>query len=215
MLFHAITCYLKTYKSIYKIRQREQYRFYHAGKHSFLTEERIDLLKSLGFVWRVKGKGKGDTLYDGLDAVDADAMIQIKSEGDENLGEEGGPTKKRKTAISQKNGKKAKPKKEEVESSDIDDDDEDDDDVVQMTNEVEVNNAEDSASATKTTGVIPSMNGMGLLASMTDGVPSLPSLPADQQLLFAEQQHAMRASMLENFAARANHRVSYKRSILI
>lgn len=142
-------------------------------------------------------------------------MIQIKSEGDENLGEEGGPTKKRKTAISQKNGKKAKPKKEEVESSDIDDDDEDDDDVVQMTNEVEVNNAEDSASATKTTGVIPSMNGMGLLASMTDGVPSLPSLPADQQMLFAEQQHAMRASMLENFAARANHRVSYKRSILI
>mmetsp|Transcript_12198 Transcript_12198/g.21923 ORF Transcript_12198/g.21923 Transcript_12198/m.21923 type:complete len:565 (-) Transcript_12198:110-1804(-) len=38
-------------------KQREQYRFYREGKHSFLTEERIDLLKSVGFVWQIKGRG--------------------------------------------------------------------------------------------------------------------------------------------------------------
>ena len=38
-------------------KQREQYRFYREGKHSFLTEERIDLLKSVGFVWKIKGRG--------------------------------------------------------------------------------------------------------------------------------------------------------------
>ena len=139
-------------------------------------------------------------------------MIQIKSEGGANVAEEGGPMKKRKKIISQNHGRKAKAKKEEVESSDIDDDDDDDEEeIVQMNNEVEVvTNANDLTSAAKAAGGFSSMNGMGLLASMTDGVPSLPSLPADQQLLFAEQQHAMRASMLENFAARANHRVSQK-----
>ncbi|KAL3801715.1 hypothetical protein ACHAW5_010055 [Stephanodiscus triporus] len=38
-------------------KQREQYRFYREGKHSFLTEERIDLLKASGFVWQLKGRG--------------------------------------------------------------------------------------------------------------------------------------------------------------
>ncbi len=38
-------------------KQREQYCRYQEGKHSFLTEERIDLLNSIGFVWRLKGKG--------------------------------------------------------------------------------------------------------------------------------------------------------------
>jgi len=39
-------------------KQREQYRFFKENKHSFLTEERIDLLKSVGFVWQIKGRGK-------------------------------------------------------------------------------------------------------------------------------------------------------------
>ena len=38
-------------------KQREQYRFYREGKHSFLTEERIDLLKAVGFVFQIKGRG--------------------------------------------------------------------------------------------------------------------------------------------------------------
>lgn len=38
-------------------KQREQYCYYQEGKHSFLTEERIDLLNAIGFVWRLKGKG--------------------------------------------------------------------------------------------------------------------------------------------------------------
>lgn len=37
-------------------KQREQYRFHREGKHSFLTEERIDLLKAAGFVWQIKGR---------------------------------------------------------------------------------------------------------------------------------------------------------------
>ena len=40
-------------------KQREQFRFHQEGKHSFLTEERIDLLKSVGFVWQIKGRGGG------------------------------------------------------------------------------------------------------------------------------------------------------------
>merc|ERR1712032_1282204 len=38
-------------------KQREQYRFHQEGRHSFLTDERIDLLKSVGFVWQIKGRG--------------------------------------------------------------------------------------------------------------------------------------------------------------
>ena len=37
-------------------KQREQYRFYCDGKHSFLTEERIDLLNSCNFSWKIKGR---------------------------------------------------------------------------------------------------------------------------------------------------------------
>ena len=37
-------------------KQREQYRFYREGKHCFLTEECIDLLKSVEFVWQIKGR---------------------------------------------------------------------------------------------------------------------------------------------------------------
>jgi len=39
-------------------KQREQYRFFREGRHSFLTEERIDLLKSINFTWIIKGRNK-------------------------------------------------------------------------------------------------------------------------------------------------------------
>jgi hypothetical protein len=39
-------------------KQREQYRFFREGRHSFLTEERIDLLKSINFTWQIKGRNK-------------------------------------------------------------------------------------------------------------------------------------------------------------
>ena len=41
-------------------KQREQYRFFREGRHSFLTEERIDLLKSINFTWQIKGRNKRD-----------------------------------------------------------------------------------------------------------------------------------------------------------
>ena len=37
-------------------KQREQFRFSREGRHSFLTEERIDLLKSINFTWQIKGR---------------------------------------------------------------------------------------------------------------------------------------------------------------
>jgi hypothetical protein len=196
--------------------QREQFRFYHAGKHSFLTEERIDLLKSLGFVWRVKGRVKGgDILDDHIDIEDSmlSAPIKLpKEEGKEEETEEGEDQesepkkKKRKKKVSPK---KVPPKKKPAE--------------VKADTTDSANAGSDSkpaaATAGLTAGPVPSMNGMGLLASFSDGItgmspsllPGLPSLPADydQQLLFAEQQHAARASMLENFAARANQQVSW------
>ena len=49
-------------------KQREQFRFHTEGKHSFLTEERIDLLKSVGFVWQIKGRGAKRALKDAKDA---------------------------------------------------------------------------------------------------------------------------------------------------
>jgi len=53
-------------------KQREQYRFYREGRHSFLTDERIDLLKSIGFIWKVKGRGYNKAVADGEDALDDD-----------------------------------------------------------------------------------------------------------------------------------------------
>jgi hypothetical protein len=38
-------------------KQREQYHLYREGKHSFLTEERIDLLIAADFTWQIKGRG--------------------------------------------------------------------------------------------------------------------------------------------------------------
>ena len=63
-------------------KQREQYRFYREGKHSFLTEERIDLLKAAGFVWSIKGrksaKGKkGKTESDAIQMENNDEENEV------------------------------------------------------------------------------------------------------------------------------------------
>ena len=36
-------------------KQREQYKLYQRGKHSFLTPDRLEKLNSIGFVWAVRG----------------------------------------------------------------------------------------------------------------------------------------------------------------
>ena len=216
-------------------KQREQYRFYHSGKHSFLTEERIDLLKSLGFVWRVKGKKKqevsdpregdsDDDDDDGMEGVLSVPHVDNDDEEEEDEKEKSTPkkkTKKRKKKApppkkAKKVAKKKKEEEEEEETSDVDDEDDDDeDDDAQSLDEEDKKTPADAMS--RPSGVIPSVNGMGLLASVTDqmqgipnaaGMPSLPSLPNDQQLIWAEHQHAMRASLMENVAARVNFQVS-------
>ncbi|KAL7476232.1 hypothetical protein ACHAW6_002111 [Cyclotella cf. meneghiniana] len=197
-------------------KQREQYRFYHAGRHSFLTEERIDLLKSLGFVWRVKGKGK-ETLEEQCENEDYD---------DEEEEEDSTPKKK-----SKRNRKTEVVEKDDI-ASDPDNEADDSDGGLQadaLRHELEASTADDINLDMKMTPVlqniqhrindIPStgnMNGMGLLASVTNRmngpatvpagaighVPAFPSLP-DQQLYFAQQQHAARATMA-SLAAQAN-----------
>ena len=128
-------------------------------------------------------------------------------------------TKKRKKADHfKKETKAAKKKKEEEETSDVDDDDDDDDDLDDAQSlDKEGKSSTSPDAAPRPSGVIPSVNGMGLLASVTDqiqgmpnaaGMPALPSLPHDQQLIWAEHQHAMRASLMENVAARVNFQVS-------
>jgi hypothetical protein len=158
--------------------------------------------------------------------MDGDEVMgnAIKTEMEEEEKQEAtaGPMKKRRKIPPKKAKKVDKPTTED-ESSDLDDEDEDgydDGEKVAATDEADgkPKASDDGASAIRTANFIPSMNGMGLLASVTDqmsgaipnvaGVPALPTIPADQQLFFAEQQHAVRASMLENFAARANQQVS-------
>lgn len=69
-------------------KQREQYRFYREGRHSFLPQERIDLLKSIGFTWQIKGRGlhklKKRENDSGTNSVDEDDMkmgISIQERG--------------------------------------------------------------------------------------------------------------------------------------
>ena len=202
-------------------KQREQYRFYHAGRHSFLTEERIDLLKSLGFVWRVKGKGK-ETLEEQYDNEDYDH---------EEEEEDSAPKKK-----SKRNRKTEEVEKDEI-ASDHGNEANDTDVGLQpdaLRHDMEVSTADDIDLDMKMAPVLQNMqhrisdipptgnmNGMGLLASVTNRmngpasvpagamghVPAFPSLP-DQQRFFAQQQHAARATMA-SLAAQANqHQVS-------
>lgn len=187
-------------------KQREQYRFYHAGRHSFLTEERIDLLKSLGFVWRVKGKGK--------EALGEQCNDEDYEDDDED--EDSVPKKKIKVNM-----------ETEVDKDDIaiDHDNQEDDTHVglqpdALRHEMEVSKADDVdldikmapalQNVQRRISDIPStgnMNGMGFLASVTNRmngaatapasvaggaighVPAFNSLP-DQQRFFAQQQHA-------------------------
>jgi hypothetical protein len=59
-------------------KQREQHRLLHAGKHSFLTPDRLQQLNEIGFVWHVQGPGRpgrhtslamGEPAASGLSAV--------------------------------------------------------------------------------------------------------------------------------------------------
>jgi hypothetical protein len=170
---------------------------------------------------------------DPIDMEDSNlsAVLKLPKEEDKEENEASGEPKKKKRK------KKVPLKKKEAaaaaaaaaaakEDSNADDDDgsdieDEDEEAVEETpkDEDAKTAAEDSkpAAAVTSVGPVSSMNRMGLLASISDGIPgmspgglpSLPSLPADQQLLFAEQQHAVRASMLENFAVRANQQVRY------
>eukprot|EP00804_Cyclotella_cryptica_P028722 CCRYP_008225-RA/>CCRYP_008225-RA protein AED:0.05 eAED:0.05 QI:205/1/1/1/1/1/4/428/534 len=202
-------------------KQREQYRFYHAGRHSFLTEERIDLLKSLGFVWRVKGKGK-EILEEQCDHDDDDDI-------DDDEEQDSAPKTKR------KKNSKTEVNKDEI-TTDHDTQEDDTDVVLQpdaLHHEMEVRIADDvdldmkmapsMQNVQRRIDEMPStgnMNGMGLLASVTKRmngpaagpstvpaaaighVPGFPSLP-DQQRFFAQQQQAARATMA-SLAAQAN-----------
>lgn len=163
----------------------------------------------MGFVWRVKGKGKEDFNIDSIDTEDeADDALKAEEESESDAPRK----KKRKKKLPNKKAA-AKNMDKNEQNSDIDDDD--DDEIVSNAKAKEETN-EPAAAATvpsmNNMGLFASMNGMGMLTSSVadgtpGGLPSLPSLPPDQQLYIAEQQHMARASMLDNFAARANQQV--------
>merc|ERR1712238_429550 len=43
-------------------KQREQYKLYKKGKHSFLTPDRLEKLNTIGFVWSVRGEPSVSTI---------------------------------------------------------------------------------------------------------------------------------------------------------
>jgi len=71
-------------------KQREQYRLLSMGKHSFLTPDRVQQLKSIDFVWSVKGRTpEGATavataMIPKEESTNVDSEQPIKSEADED-----------------------------------------------------------------------------------------------------------------------------------
>ena len=144
---------------------------------------------------------------------------EVKEQKDE------APEKKRRKTLSKKATKKQKDdvNKKEV-TSDVEDDDEESEDGTERSpkddKKIETDESKLPGIATlPPAGLIPTMNGMGFFNPVPDlakfggiqsghGVPALPSLPTDQQLFLAEQ-NAVRAAMVENFAARANQQMEF------
>ena len=63
-------------------KQREQFKLLKHGKHSFLTEDRLEKLNTVGFVWQVRSSIDSDILADVADSV-AVAAPGIKEEDHE------------------------------------------------------------------------------------------------------------------------------------
>jgi len=60
-------------------KQREQYKLYKKGKHSFLTPDRLEKLNTIGFVWSVRGEPSvSTTLSDKVDSTAAAAVDEEK-----------------------------------------------------------------------------------------------------------------------------------------
>merc|ERR1712194_159249 len=60
-------------------KQREQYKLYKKGKHSFLTPDRLEKLNTIGFVWSVRGEPSvSTTLSDKVDSTAAAAVHEEK-----------------------------------------------------------------------------------------------------------------------------------------
>jgi Helicase associated domain len=68
-------------------KQREQYKLYKKGQHSFLTPYRLEKLNQIGFVWQVRSgnDGEEDPLDEGKEAAHDEAAAvggAVKVEGD-------------------------------------------------------------------------------------------------------------------------------------
>merc|ERR1712238_386872 len=56
-------------------KQREQYKLYKKGKHSFLTPDRLEKLNTIGFVWSVRGEPSVSTILS--EKVDSTAAAAV------------------------------------------------------------------------------------------------------------------------------------------
>jgi Helicase associated domain len=66
-------------------KQREQYKLYKKGQHSFLTPYRLEKLNQIGFVWQVRSQndGEDELLDEGKEAVhDEAAPVKGEEDGD-------------------------------------------------------------------------------------------------------------------------------------
>jgi len=59
-------------------KQREQYKLYKKGKHSFLTPDRLEKLNTIGFVWSVRGEPSVSTILS--EKVDSTAAAAVHEE---------------------------------------------------------------------------------------------------------------------------------------
>lgn len=64
-------------------KQREQFKLLKHGKHSFLTEDRLEKLNAVGFVWQVRSGIDSDILADVAESAAAAAASGIKEEEQE------------------------------------------------------------------------------------------------------------------------------------
>lgn len=65
-------------------KQREQYKLYKKGKHSFLTPDRLEKLTSIGFAWTVRGEtsSSSSAIKIETEKTEDSASSDVKADGD-------------------------------------------------------------------------------------------------------------------------------------
>lgn len=98
-------------------KQREQFKLLKQGKHSFLTEDRLEKLNTVGFVWQVRSGIDSDILADVAESAAAAATTEVKEE--EEKSDENKATGTGDTASKEESPKEEEESKEEEEEGGV------------------------------------------------------------------------------------------------